>query len=113
MLGEAQQAGLKLNGFGQAFQAISSASETPGIEDARSTVWKAIDLIPRLAITNAGKWPARFLARPGASPRRPLDAIRSKTIWYHESVKDLSRFGKIPRGVELLPRPTLRTSKTD
>ena len=113
MLGEARQAGLKLNGFGQAFQAISSACETPGIEDSRSTGWKAIDLVPRLAITNAGKWPARFLARPGASPRRPLDAIRGKTIWYHESVKDLSRFGKIPEGVALLPRPTLRTSKTE
>jgi len=109
MLGEAQQAGLTLNDFGRCFQTIPSACETPEFEDSRSTIWRAIDLIPRLAITNAGRWPARFPARPGASPRKPLDAVRKKTLWHHESVSDLSRFGSIPPDVKLCRRATLRT----
>lgn len=109
MLGEAHQAGLTLNAFGRCFQTIPPACETPEIEDSRSIVWKAIDLFPRLAITNAGKWPARFLAWPGASPRTPLDAVRDKTLWYHESVTDLSRFGNIPPNVKLRRRQTVRT----
>src|SRR6185436_10754917 len=113
MLGEAQQAGLTLNHFGRCFQTISRSCEAPEIEDSRSTAWKAIDLIPRLAITNAGRWPARFLAPPGASPRKPLDAVREKTLWYHESVNDLSRFGRLPADVKLRRCPTVRMTDAD
>ena len=49
------------------------------------------------------------VAWPGASPRKPLDAVRDKTLWYHESVTDLSRFGNIPPNVKLRRRQTVRT----
>jgi uncharacterized protein (DUF2235 family) len=110
MLGEAGHAGLKLNAFGRSFQSMPGTCESAEIEESRSAVWKVIDLIPRLAITNAERWPRRYWARPGASPREPLHAIRDHALWYHESVADPSRFGNMPGGVKLLPRPTLRTS---
>ncbi len=109
MLGEAQRAGLRLNSYGRCFLTIPRECERPDTEDSRTTLWKVIDQGPRLAIDNGGDWPRRFLAPLGASPRKPLDSVRGKTIWYHESVVDLSRFGTVPDGVTLAPRPTLRT----
>ena len=110
MLGEAQRAGLKLNTSGRCFLATSRECERPECEDSRTRPWKVIEQFPRLAIDNGGRWPRRFLAQRGASPRRPLDSVRGKIVRHHESVTDLSRFGTVPRDVELKPHPTLRST---
>jgi len=39
--------------------------------------------------------------------------VREKTLWYHESVNDLSRFGTIPPDVKLCRRATLRTISSE
>jgi uncharacterized protein (DUF2235 family) len=109
MLGEARHAGLKLNASGDRFLEIPGNHEKPEPTDSRTLPWKVIECKQRQAITNAGLWPMTFTAKRGASLREPLKSVRGKTIWYHESVRDLSRFATVPEGVTLKPRITRRT----
>ncbi len=107
MLGEAGDAGLILNTSGRRFLTVPAECEGPAVEDSRTRAWKFVDWFPRLGIKNDRRWPRHVGAR-GASPRRPQDSVRRETIWYHESVKDLSRFKDVPASVKRTPRGTLR-----
>jgi hypothetical protein len=59
---------------------------------------------------NAWRWPATLIANRGASPRQPSHSVLRKTIWYHESVTDLSCFRDIPDAVTLKRCETVRTA---
>jgi uncharacterized protein (DUF2235 family) len=107
MLGEAQRAELRLNGYGRWFLTLPSEGERPDVEDSRSRPWKIIDWFPRLGIKNDKAWPRHFYARR-ASPRRPQDSVRGKKVLYHESVKHRSAFRDVPSCMTLESRPTLR-----
>jgi uncharacterized protein (DUF2235 family) len=108
MLGEAHHFGLKLNDTGRRFLSVPATDEHPSVTPSRTRLWRRIECKQRQAISNAGRWPARFIADRGASPRQPHAAIRDKTLWYHESATDLARFEQIPEDVTLKPRSTLR-----
>lgn len=108
MLGEARNNDLQLNAAGEKFLAIPSDQEKPQPTNSRTLLWSIIERKQRLAISNAGRWPATFAAKRGASPREPLKSARNSTIWHHESVTNLSRFGRVPDGVTLKPRATER-----
>jgi uncharacterized protein (DUF2235 family) len=108
MLGEAHHFGLKLNDNGRRFLSVPATDEHPSVTRSRTRFWRVIECKQRQAITNAGRWPARFIAERGASPRQPRAAIRDKTLWHHESATELRRFEPLPEGVRLKPRPTLR-----
>jgi hypothetical protein len=109
MLGEAREAHLRLNQAGDGFLAVESQDEKAVTNESRSLMWKAIDQKQRSRIRNDGRWPQLVDAKRGASPREPLKSVRDCTVWHHESVTDLSRFGEIPSKVKLRPRPTSRT----
>jgi hypothetical protein len=110
MLGEAQCAELNLNQRGRRF--LADKDRKPETNPSRSLFWKIIERKRRRTIRNDGRWPRLVDASLGASPREPLKSVRKGTIWYHESVTDLSCFGKIPGNVTLRPRPTLPTLAT-
>jgi len=107
LLGEARQAGLRLNAYGRWFLTCPSECERAEVEDSRSTRWKVVDWFPRAGIKNDKTWPRHVYARR-ASPRRPQDSIRGKRVLYHESVKDLSAFKDVPSCVALECRATRR-----
>jgi uncharacterized protein (DUF2235 family) len=109
MLGEAAQARLQLNSVGERFLAVRAEHEHAQPTNSRTMAWQAIERMQRRAIDNSGPWPMTYVAEKGASPRRPEHSVRRKTIWYHESVRDLSRFKNVPDGVTLKPRHTIRT----
>ncbi len=108
MLGEAHHFGLELNDKGRRFLSVPATDEHPSVTPSRTRFWRVIECKQRQAITNAGRWPARFIAERGASPRQPRASIRDNTLWHHESATDLTRFVRIPEGVTLKPRSTLR-----
>jgi len=108
MLGEAKYEGLRLNSAGDDVLAVPPDQERPQPGDSRGLLWKLVEMKKRQAINNAGQWPRLFEASRGASPRQPLNAVRDKTIWHHESIKDTSQFGTMPDGVTLKPRYTRR-----
>jgi len=110
MLAEAHHAGLSLNGQGRECLAVKREQERPITNQSRTLFWKVIDnRIPRNAIRNDGVWPLLEEAKPGASPRQPLKSVRDKTIWYHESVQDLSRFEPVSGDVQLKVSETRRS----
>ena len=109
MLGEAKQKGLRLNAAGLDVLAMPRCQERPRPRESHNLLWRLIELKQRRAITNAGRWPETLIAPRGASPRQPLQSVRDKTIWYHESVDDVSQFGTIPADVTLKPYSTERT----
>ena len=109
MLGEAANAGLKLNAMGRDLLARTCASDVPSPEDSRTAFWKCIEWIPRRAIDNSGRWPRRYCAARGPAPRVPLDHPRDKRVLFHESVPERRRPVHIPEGVTLEPAPTSRT----
>jgi uncharacterized protein (DUF2235 family) len=109
MLGEAKQKRLRLNSAGHDVLAVPQPEERPRVCESRSLFWKFVELKQRRAISNAGQWPMTFKAKRGASPRQPLHSVRGKTIWYHESVDDVSLFGTIPAGIMLKAYSTKRT----
>jgi hypothetical protein len=111
MLGEAHHFGLQLNDNGR----------TPfGPHARRTPVGQAITV----AILEAdrmqgarGDHECRPLARAGHCGTRRFASsaarfIRDKTLWYHESVTDPSRFEEVPQGVAVTRRPTLRLHAT-
>ena len=112
MLGEARRAHLSLNQAGDRFLEVKSQDENTATHESRSLLWKAIEQKQRSRIRNDGRWPRLEDAKRGASPREPLKSVRDDTIWRHESVTDLARFGEIPSKVTLRSRPTLRTPAT-
>ena len=111
MLGEARQAKLRLNAYGRWFMTMPGECESPAIDESRSRAWRVIDWFPRMAIKNDKTWPRHVWARK-ASPRRPQDSVRRNTVWYHESVTDLSVFRNVSTGVAVKPYRTSRLRET-
>jgi uncharacterized protein (DUF2235 family) len=112
LLGEANQAGLRLNAYGRWFLACPSEYESADVEDSRSRPWKVVDWLPRAGIKNDKTWPRHVYARR-ASPRRPQDSVRRKRVLYHESVKCLSVFKDVPSCVALERRTTQRYQRQE
>ncbi len=108
MLGEAKQEELLLNAAGNDVLAVPRSQERPRLCESRNLFWRLVELKQRKCIDNSGRWPTTLTAKRGASPRKPLDSARDGTIWYHESVEDLSQFGTIPALTKLKPYSTKR-----
>ena len=81
MIGEAANAGLRLNALGECFLAIPAACESPTIEDSRTAFWRGIDSLPRLAINNEGRWPHRFWAARVARRGRRFPIRATDLCW--------------------------------
>jgi uncharacterized protein (DUF2235 family) len=111
LLAEAWHQGLAVNHAGAAFLTRPAEAEKPRPSNSRNVGWRIVDTVRRNVIDNSGRWPITVTKR-GAAPRRPKDAVRDGTLWYHESVTDLSRFGDRAEGVRLEPRATRRTEPT-
>ena len=91
MLGEGRINDLILNSEGEHFLSIPVEQERPIAQSSRSFFWKLVDLIPRYAIDNSGKWPIHRKTW-GAAERKPQERLREREILMHESVPNERRF---------------------
>jgi len=85
LLGEAAQAGLRLNPNGCRLLESPRERERAEVHKSRTLAWRLIELLPRLTIDNSGEWPKRVLAI-GQAVRHPGLLLRDKQVTAHESV---------------------------
>jgi uncharacterized protein (DUF2235 family) len=88
MLGEAAQAGLRLNADGCRLLESSPQRERAEVHDSHTLAWRLIELLPRLTIDNSGQWPARVAAPTRKAVRHPDLLLRDGRVTVHESVDE-------------------------
>src|SRR5262245_34120354 len=86
MLGEAAQAGLRLNADGCCLLKSPREREWAEVHESHTLAWRLIELLPRLTIDNSGQWPKGVAARTRQAVRRPDLLLRDGRVTVHESV---------------------------
>lgn len=89
MLGEAAQAGLRLNDNGCRLLESPPERERAEVHESDALAWRLIELWPRLTIDNSGRWPAPVAAPTGPAVRHPDLLLRNGLVTVHESVDAL------------------------
>jgi uncharacterized protein (DUF2235 family) len=89
MLGEAAQAGLRLNADGCRLLESPPERERAEVHESHTLAWRLIELLPRLTIDNSGQWPARVAAPTRKAVRHPDLLLRDELVTVHESVDAL------------------------
>jgi len=85
MLGEAAQAGLRLNADGCCLLESPREPESVEVHESRTLAWRLIELLPRVTIDNSGLWPKR-VAAIGQAVRHPDLLLRDGGVTVHASV---------------------------
>jgi uncharacterized protein (DUF2235 family) len=86
MLGEAAQAGLRLNAHGCCLLESPREPERAEVHESHTLAWRLIELLPRVTIDNSGRWPKRVAAPIGQAVRHPDLLSRDGGVSIHESV---------------------------
>jgi len=90
MLGEAAQAGLRLNADGCCLLKSTPEHERAEVHESHTLAWRLIELLPRLTIDNSGKWPKRVAAPTRQAVRHPDLLLRNGVVTVHDSVDEAS-----------------------
>jgi uncharacterized protein (DUF2235 family) len=85
MLGEAAQAGLRLNAHGCRLLESSPERERAEVHESHTLAWRLIELLPRLTIDNSPEWP-KWQPAIGRAVRCPKRLLRRGRVTVHESV---------------------------
>ena len=89
MLGEALTQGIGVSGVGRSLLAPSLEPERAEIHESHTAAWRAVEVVPRLAIDNSGTWPRRVRAPAPNARREPLKLMRNGRVAIHASVAAL------------------------
>jgi len=88
MLGEALANGIRINDAGRSLLAPSLEPERAEIHQSHTAGWRAVEVVPRLAIDNSRTWPSRVRAPAPNAQREPLKLMRSGRVAIHVSVSE-------------------------
>lgn len=106
MLGEAAEAGIRLNEDGRSMLATDDPAQPPELHESLRGPWWLTEILPRLEIDNSGLYPEKHFTWRRLGHRTPGDFRRQRAVAIHTSVSDPH---SIPPPVEIRPTRSIKT----